>query len=138
MKTVLTITVAIALSFAAFGSGFKCESSNGLSVKMFNNIDPASGTRTPAILVVSSDADGTFLVRKGAEIRKHNRVNTVQYVVEGSKASGVETAILQIRFKEGREVLEAEAIADAQLVLITQAGDRVVESLECARYLKSE
>ncbi|MBI1859391.1 MAG: hypothetical protein HYR96_00540 [Deltaproteobacteria bacterium] len=138
MKTMITIGLAIALSGSAYASGFKCTSDEGLNVKLFNHVDPLSGTRTPAVLVISSDAQGTLIVRKDTEITKHNRANTVQYVVDGSEKVGAETAILQIRFKEGREVLEAREVTAAQLILVSEDNDRSVIALECERYLKAE
>ncbi len=140
MKSLLTIGVAIALSNVSFGSGFKCESEDGANVKIFNHVDPETGTRTPAAFVLSTAGEGTLLVRKGWEIRKSNRRNTVQYVVDGGQNTSADTVILQIRFKEGREVLEAGETAQGQLIVIgaEEPGSKSVTALECARYLKNE
>ncbi len=124
------------LATAAFGSGFKCAGED-YSVKLFNHVNPEDGTRVPAAMIVSSEEEGTLLVRKGAQIRKHNRSNTVQYVADGNRRLGADTAILQIRFKEGRETLEEGETAPGQLILVMDE-DRSVAELSCTRYLKSE
>ncbi len=142
MKTsFLTLAFGVALvSSGAFASGFKCESvdASGYSVKLFNHVDPNTGTRTPAAMIVSQEEEGTLLVRKGAAIRKHNRLNTVQYGVDSTKKLGGEQAILQIRFKEGKEVLRAGETAEGQLIVVSEDGDRDVNELSCERYLKND
>ena len=138
MKSLTIIGVALAISSSVFASGFKCKSEDGINVKLFNNVNSTDGTRTPAVFVVSTEESGTLMVRRDSEIRKHNRANTVQYVTDGSDSVLANKTILQIRFKEGREVLEEGQIADAQLILISEDGDRRVTALDCTRYLKSE
>ena len=123
------------LTSNAFGSGFKCDG-EGYSVQYYNQVDPQLGTRNPAALIVSSEA-GTLLVRKGGAIRKNTRANTTQYVVEGNRQLDADTAILQIAFKEGVEVLAKGETVDGQLILV-QDGQRIVFELSCARYLTQE
>ncbi len=127
---------ALVLCTSVFASGFKCESNDGYNVKLFNNVDPTQGTRTPAALVVSND-EGTLLVRKGADISKTNRLNTVRYTAEGSRKVDADQVILQISFKEGLEVLADGETADGQLILVKD-GDREVKDLVCSRYLKNK
>ena len=126
-------TVAL-IGTGAFASGFRCNGDMGYSVKLFNYT--VGETRTPAVMIISQDDEGTLLRRTGSEIRKHNRTNTIQYVVEGSRKLDSDTAILQISFREGREVLEEGETADGQLILIKD-GDRGVFGLVCERYLKA-
>ena len=136
---VLTVLTLGIFNSAAIGSGFKCtgdEEAATLSVKLFNHVDPTLGTRVPAVMVISNE-EGTLVTRKGGSIRKHNRANTVQYVIEGSRRLDADTAILQVAFKEGVETLEAGETADAQLILIKDE-DRSVYSLSCERYLKQD
>lgn len=133
LLTVLAISV---FGTGAVADGFKCEGTNSdYNVQLYNKVMPEEGTRTPAVLVVSDAEEGTLLVRRGGAIRKHNRDNTVQYVVEGNRKLGADTAILQIRFKQGREVIEAGETRPAQLILITD-GEKEVLPLSCERYLK--
>ena len=133
----LSVIMMGLMASAAFGSGFKCEGEE-VRVKLFNHTNPHTGTRVPAAMVISTDAEGTLLVRKGDEIRKHNRRNTVQYVVDGNSKLAADQAILQIRFKEGRETLEEGEVASGQLILVSEESDRSVTELACERYLKSE
>ncbi len=140
MKSInmLSIGLLVAVSSTgAFASGFRCTSENGFAVKLYNHTTGA--TRTPSLLVVShGDADpSTLLTRKGSEIRKNNRVNSVQYVVEGNRKIDADTVILQVSYKEGRENLEAGETVNGQLILVSD-GNRQVVKLECERYLKGE
>lgn len=138
MKTTTVAALAVFATGLSYGSGFKCESAGGVNVKVFNHVHPQNGTRRPAALVISTDDEGTLLVRKDDEIRKNNRRHTAQYVVDGRQGLGAETVILQIRFKEGREVLEEGETVEGQLILVGDEGSKEVIALECARYLKTE
>ena len=138
-KNVLSVLALsfIAIGSTAFGSGFDCVGEDGYNAKLYNHVDPENGTRTPAALIISNVEEGTLLVRKGGSIRKHNRANTVQYVVDGNRKLAADTAILQIRFKEAVEVLEEGETAEGQLILVAD-GERNVLDLTCFRYLKTE
>lgn len=136
--TINLFAVAIfALATNAQASGFRCEG-EGYSAKLYNKTIEA--TRTPSRLVVShEDANPhTLLVRTGEEIRKHNRLNSVQYVVDGNGKVGAETVILQINYKEGVEVLENGEEVQGQLILLSEGESREVIQLTCERYLKGE
>lgn len=136
MKNLVTLMVlGMVVTSATFASGFKCEATDdsGYSAKLFNHVSGA--TRTPAVLVVSQKGAGTLLKVDGEEIRKTNRANTVRYTVEGNSKTA-DQVILQISFKEGREVIEAGESADAQLIFVTE-GQRDVVPMECVRYLKN-
>lgn len=139
MKTIILSAISTlflgGIGSTAFASGFQCESTDGYNVRLFNYVHAESGTRTPAVLVISHGEEGTLLVRKGEEIRKHTRVNTVQYVVEGSRKLDADVAILQISFREGAEVLEADESVGGQLIL-DKDGAKAVSELTCTRYLK--
>jgi len=137
MKVTLTTLSFALLAFLqapAFASGFQCEG-EGYTVKLFNRTD---STRTPAVLVIGqADATpSTLLRRKGAEIHKVNRTNSVQYVVDGSRRLNADKAILQVSFKEGRDTIEEGESVPGQLILV-QDEDRTVVELTCERYLKN-
>ena len=137
MNKFLMSVLAFALTGAAFGSGFTCEDTNdaGYRVKYYNQV--STGTRNPGVLIISdADADpSTQLVAKGSEISKSNRANTVRYTVDGSQMD-LKQAILQVSFKEGREILAANETVEGQLILVAQDGSRDVLNLVCTRYLK--
>ncbi len=128
------VVVGLLIGTAAFGSGFKCEGDLGYSVKLFNK---TGATRVPAVLIVSQQGLGTLLKATGTDIRKYNRSNTVQYVVDGNEQLNADQVILQISFKEGRETLTANEVASGQLILVKD-GEREVISLSCERYLKND
>lgn len=141
MKTSVQLITAVVISVfgtAAFADGFKCEAlESGYNVKLFNHVHPELGTRTPAALIVSDVDAGTLLVRKGDDISKTNRKNTVRYTVEGSRKLGADTAILQVTFKQGKEVIAAGDVRPGQLILIAD-GEKEVHELSCERYLKQD
>ena len=143
MKTLigaLSVVVLTAMGPAALASGFVCSGDSeaaNLRVKLFNHIDPQMGTRVPAAMIISDTERGTLVVRKGRAISKRNRANAVQYVINGSSRLEADIAILQVQFKEGREVLGEREEVPAQLILIKD-GDRSVFSLSCERYLAQE
>ena len=123
------------VSGSAMASGFKC-GGEGYNVKMFNLTTGA--TRKPAVLVISHDeaSPKTLLTAKGSDIRKHNKVTSVQYVTDGASLD-LNKVILQVSFKEGVEVIAEGDIVDGQLILVGEAGQREVIRLACERYLKN-
>ncbi len=136
MKAYSFLGLAILFSFAsgsALASGFRCQSADGYSVKEYDHTNPHDGTRVPAVLVVSSATEGTLLVAHNKEIRKHNRVNSIQYVVDGNEQLNADTVIFQVMYKPGQDVSE-KGVA-GELVLVKD-GTRDLTDLQCERYLK--
>ena len=123
------------LAHVASASGFKCDGDTH-SVRLLNHVSPW-GTRTPAVLVISSLEYGTLLVRYDENIRRHVRQNTIQYVVEGSRKLRAEKAILQIRFRDGHSTLASGEVAPGQLVLLAD-NRKTIEELDCERIPKRD
>lgn len=100
---------------SAFASGFRCEG-EGFTVRM-NNETYIKHSQLLAVLVISHEdaSPRTVLVAEGEEIRKANQKNTVRYTVDAEQM-GLDKAILQIAFKEGKETLEKGEIVTGQLV----------------------
>ncbi len=140
MKTVIAkvMSVGLFLGTTIFGSGYTCTSAETAqgkwTVKLYNHT--ATVTRVPAVLVVSNEVQGTVLRRTDSEIKKVNRANTVQFVVEGNRKIDADSVIFQIKHKEGREILEERELVVGQLILVKEAEKEVI-SLECVRYLKN-
>jgi len=136
INTKIVVALFAVISTASFASGFRCEG-EGYAVKMYNKT--TGGTRVPAKMVISHEdaSPTTLLVADGEDIHKKNRVNSVQYITDGNSRIGAETVILQVAFKEGRDVIEAGDVVDGQLILTTAFGKEVA-SLVCERYLKND
>ena len=135
--SLLALLPALALSSSAEASGFRCRSEEGYRVKLYNHIEPTKGTRIPALLVISSAAQGTLLVREEEEIGKSNNTNVVRYTVEGDPSLNAEQVILQIRYKEGSTELLSGETAPGQLIFVNHE-QKALYSLSCERYLKGE
>ena len=131
------VSAGLVMGTAAFGSGYKCTGTavdgTELAVKFFNHT--TVNTRVPSVLLVSSEELGTVLRRTDEEIKKINRVNSVQYVVEGNRKLDADTVIFQVSHNEGRTTLEEGELVPGQLILVKEDTKEVIE-LSCARYLK--
>lgn len=131
-------SMAMVVGTAAFGSGYKCTGTDFTgtewSVKMYNHTSVE--TRVPSVLVISNEDQGTLLLRKDLEIKKANRRNTVQFVVEGNRKIDSDSVIFQVTHKEGRETLEEGEVVSGQLILVKEGSKQVID-LECSRYLKN-
>lgn len=137
MKNFLFIVVAVfAVGSQAFASGFACADDSGNRVKIYNHLNPEDGTRLPAVFVLSNKNIGTLLVAKGEQISKRNHTEVVQYAVRGNALLGVDYVVVQIQFKEGRQVLAKGATVPGNLILAKQDGRRSVTKLRCQRYTK--
>jgi hypothetical protein len=130
----LVLACVVGLSTSAFASGFRCTSSEGYRVQIYNHVNPENGTRVPAALVLSHDEAGTLLSAKGAQISKRNLSNVVQYSAKGTSA-GLSAVIVQVAFKEGRETLAEGERAYGTLILASGSG-RETSRLVCTRYKK--
>ena len=137
MKNFLIIVVAVfGVGSQSFASGFSCADNSGNRVKIYNHLSPEDGTRLPAIFVLSKKNIGTVLVAKGEQISKRNHTRVVQYAVRGNALVGVDYVVVQIQFKEGRQVLAKGASVPGSLVLAQRDGRKSVTTLRCQRYTK--
>ncbi len=128
----LVLVSVVGLAAPAFASGFRCASTDGYRVKIYNHTHASQGTRTPAILVVSHENAGTLLVAEGSEISKRNLSSVVQYSAKGQKGE-LSQAVVQIAFKEGKEYLAEGEKAYGTLIL-AKGGKRATTRLLCTRY----
>ena len=132
-KVLITAALALAGS-AVHGSGFVCEG-DGIRARLYNHVSPGKGTRVPAAFIVSTDAEGTILVRKGPQIEKHLGTTSVRYVVAGGPELGADTVTLEIWFREGKGDLEDGDVVDGGLYMVGLQGTSEMR-LGCQRYLK--
>ena len=131
----MILVVAMGFSTSVFASGFKCESEDGLRVKLCNSTHQE--TRTPAVLIISNQEEGTLLVQRDDSILKVNRDNSTLYTTLGSEKLGASLVLLEIEFKEGRDVVRAGTAVQGRLFLISESDEQLV-NLDCVRYLKDE
>lgn len=138
MKQSLVVLSLVTLFGASsvFASGFRCVGEGGYRVKVYNQVDPKLGTRTPAHLIISKAGEGTLLVANAQDIEKVNHPSYVSYTVPGTGELGAIEASLEVAFKEGNETLEAGQKVDATLILTDTTHARDFYALVCTRYLK--
>lgn len=130
----LLVLAAVLSGTVVLASGFRCESDSGHTLKIYNYVNGEDGTRIPSIFVLSND-DGTLLVARRHEISKRNLSDVVQYSVLGNEKVNAERVIAQIRFKEGRETIEAGELVEGTLILVRDS-DRDISQMICSRYKK--
>ncbi len=133
----LVFAVSFLVAVPAFSSGFDCNSSDGFQAKIFNHVDPHSGTNTPAILIVSSARYGTLLVRYQEDIVKKATPTYDRFFTKGNFETNSDNVMLQIRFREGVDVMAAGESTTGQLIFF-KGEERAVYSMECLRYLKGD
>ena len=149
MKTLLILTMLIGSS--AFADGFVCYSSDrSLKVKMLNHVEPAEGTRTGSVMIVSDQTisdgkkttvvfdseedtlttDGTFWRGQVPEGVKGGR-NIV-----GTKLNQISTFDVQVAYNYNRPV-KSGAELSGELIVTKVNGNKLHEDLTCYRYLKN-
>lgn len=138
MKQSLVVLSLVTLCGASsvFASGFRCEGEGGYRVKVYNQVDPKLGTRTPAHLIISKVGEGTLLHATTNEIEKVNHPSYVEYTVAGGAHLPAIEASLRVSFNEGYQTIEAGEEVDATLILTDVTHSRDYYALVCTRYLK--
>jgi len=168
MKTTIVASIVAAVSILAANSakadGFKCEGANtGLSVKVFNHVQPADGTRSAAVMILSD----TYVNSPNKTIAKFTDENhtlaykgyglfeakvDLRYIesskkgenVAGTKLGQLKNINLQLYASHGHKftydiasVFKNKEIMDAQLTYVKRNGEVREEKAICARYTKN-
>jgi hypothetical protein len=138
MKRSLVVLALVSLFGASsvFASGFRCVGEGGYRVKVYNQVDPKLGTRTPAHLIISKAGEGTLLVANAEDIEKVNHPSYVEYTVKETGELPAIEASLHVSFAEGNETLESGEEVEATLILTDMTHAKEYYDMTCTRYLK--
>lgn len=149
MKTLIIMTML--MGSTAFADGFVCYSRDrSLKIKMLNNVQPAEGTRTGSVMIVSDQTindgkkttvvfdseeetlttDGTFWSGLVSEDIKAGR-NIV-----GTKLGQISTFAVQVCYNYNRPVASGAELY-GELIVTKVNGNKLHEDLTCYRYLKN-
>jgi hypothetical protein len=156
MKTVLALVALSLTSLTAHADGLVCVGEQtAISVKVYNNTDATAGTRTPAIMIVSSP----FVKYPNKTIAKFSSANetlvyngygkyeaTVDLSVKdssrggeniaGTKLSQLSKISLAANFSYSIPVKPGAKIS-ATLSYTKHSGEVLTEKADCTRYLKN-
>ena len=151
----ITIVLATLTTTAAYADGFTCEQPDGnLTVKVYNNTQATSGTRSAAIMVISdqsinygdktiarfTDINGT-LGNSGATYAanvdlRFNDSNKKGRNIGGTKLGEVDTITLDVAFSYARPLVNGEE-TKAELRIAKRDGSQIGLDMQCTRYLKN-
>ncbi len=135
MKFAFVIALSLVASSAALADGLICTGET-FNVKLYNQVNPAKGTKNPAHLVVSERGIGTVAVLRGLDIEKTSNKRYVAY-------SGVTNAKRDGRYTSVSLMVKKQAIQEGQFagkhaahLVVTANKIDSVDKLVCQRYLK--
>ncbi|MBI2604470.1 MAG: hypothetical protein HYW49_00160 [Deltaproteobacteria bacterium] len=153
MKKLIVMMAFLSSSFA-FADGFVCKTlHNDLIIRVYNNTEPAYGTRNSAVMVLSDPA-----IDYGRKtIAKFTGVNTtlsnvstnyaafvdLRYLdsrrkgelILGTKLGYIKNFYLDVNFSYGHPIAPGE-ITTGNLEVLKRNGDSFDEPVRCKRYLK--
>lgn len=160
MKLILTLTfAALVQTQFAHADGFFCRGNNtGLEFKILNHTKASAGTRTPAVMVVSSPyviSDRKTIAVFSSQNRTLSYEGRGRYVgqvdlryaetgrkgenIAGTKLGELERISLDIRFSYSHHDSSlANSVAEipAKIYYIKRTGEILEESSSCKRYHK--
>lgn len=119
----------------AHADGFQC-AGDGFRVKLYDQIDPAKGTRKPAVLVLSSEEDGVISVIGSEKISRNRNRNLVTFHGEGKQGKldvHLDLTVVNERRPEGDTTKDF----DGELLVAMSDGYKIHAKLECKGYVKS-
>ena len=152
MKHILLTIATLGLTQVALADGFVC-ASEGLNVKVYNHTNPNDGTRTGAVMVISSsnvgygnktiakftDANRTLESKSSvytADVDlRYNDSGRKGELIGGTKLGQLDQIKLSVYFTYGTGVKDGEEVA-ARLKLIKRNGESSSIAMNCIRYLK--
>lgn len=157
MKTVITLVALTLTTFsaAARADGFKCQTTDGsVNLKIFNNTDPAAGTRVGAVMVLSdpSISSGNMTIARFTDVNGTLESRGSVYVANvdlrfndsslkgrdflGTRLGNVDTITADIDFSYSSPVAAGEEVKGT-LVIARRSGNSITADLSCERYLKN-
>jgi len=154
-KTILFLSAVASLaSQAAMADGFICSTEDGLTIKMYNHVQPALGTRNGAVMILSDDSiqygrktiarftdvKGT-LSNSGASYEanvdlRFNDSGRKGELVLGTKLGELDRVYVDVAFNYAAPVSTQELVAGT-ITATKRNGEIIEQALECSRYLKN-
>jgi hypothetical protein len=149
------ILLASLMSLPAFADGFVCENAQqNLKVKVYNQTNPALGTRNAAAMILSDTSvnggrktiakftseDG-LLKNNGPEYSAHvdlrfSNSDRKGENIGGTKLGELSDINLNVAFAYP-DAIEDGIVIPGTLKLIRRSGDTITLSMDCTRYLKN-
>jgi hypothetical protein len=163
MKAIV-LAAATMIAAQAHADGFSCTSESGnLKVTVYNNVNPNTGTRTPARMIVSNpneaagsktaavfnadsgtltmgeneSAADTDKVYVGKVDLRFSQISAKDADLLGSRLADLASVSLAVDFKFGDNLAKGEEV-DALITLEKRDGGIIKEQAQCERYLKGE
>ncbi len=150
------LMLAVALSSPlAQADGFVCNTvEQDLTVKIYNHTQPARGTRTGAVMVLSdpSIGDGNRTIARFQGVNGLLESSNLSYeakvdlrfadsrrqgeLILGTKLGQLATIRADLDFSFSAPALDGESLS-GMLTLTKRNGSEIVRDLECVRYLKN-
>lgn len=153
MNKLILITM-MALGIQAHADGFRCETESGLSIQVYNQTNPAFGTRSGAVMVVADQkiqfgnkTIATFLAEKrtlsSQELTYVGKVDlrVVETrrkgeLIAGTKLGYVDQIALTVDFSYSRPQPHGTVLA-GELAVLKRDSTVMTEGAVCERYLKN-
>jgi hypothetical protein len=157
-KTILFLSAIASLatlaSSAAMADGFVCKSEDGLTIKMFNHVQPAAGTRNGAVMILSDDSIqyGRKTIARFTDVKgtlsnsgafyganvdlRFNDSSRKGELVLGTKLGELDRVYVDVAFSYGAPV-SAQELLVGTVTATKRNGEILEQSLECSRYLKN-
>ena len=133
----IVISILSLVSSVAMADGFRCQG-EGYRAKQYNKVQPAEGTRNPAVLVVSHEDVGTLATLEGEDIQKSITEDTVIY--EGQTNSSVDGRFVHVKLEIAKKPKLTGPYAGKHLAELTLNADGESKNalLACKRYRKRD
>lgn len=154
MKNLIVIAATL-ISTSVLADGFRCETKDGLKIKVYNQTNPAMGTRNPAVMVLSdrdvatsglktvavleapktlTSAEGTQYVGR-VDLRFKNSNRKGEYLL-GTRLGYIKTITLDVDFSFANPVAFGSQV-NALVKVAKRNGKKYSVDATCERYLKN-
>jgi hypothetical protein len=154
MKSVFAVLALVLSTNAAMADGFVCKNAEELlTVKVYNNTQPAKGTRSAAAMILSSDAvqlgnktiatfaDSTLTLGNQGPVytanvdHRFNASGRKGELVGGTNIGALKYVVLDVNFSYAQPKANGSRLS-AILTLIKRNGAQIDLAMDCVRYLK--
>ena len=156
MKKVMLFVSAIAslASVSAKADGFVCKTDEGLTIKMYNHVQPEQGTRNASVMILSDDtiSAGRKTIARFTDVKGTVSNSGASYeanvdlrlndsgrkgeLVLGTKLGELDRVYVDVAFRYGHLAASGELMSGT-ITATKRNGEIIEQALECARYLKN-